>query len=362
MIAVMTDLAALSRNPDLLRRIAITLAALAIFRAAQWIPLPGLNTAALAQHASTGFSGSVRTTTSIMALGIVPLLSALLLAEFAQILSRRLRRWAETPHGAVHLWLGVLAGALVLTTIQSYGIVMAFEALPGLIIQPGPAFRAGVTASFLGATMIVVWLSRWITRSGIGSGFWVLLAAGHVDAVVEPFILLLPLLAQGAISPADLLSSLALWLGFIAFAAALFSAFTKAAPRLSDPEEIIWSPLLAGIVVTLLLSILSLVHVLVLPAGTPDFDIFLTSNAAAPLLAISIVAMVLLRRRSLLPPGQSLNVAAAIPAAAAIAVLGSGWVLVPNASSALVLVAVALLILENLRSTPRGIEDAPLAR
>lgn len=300
--------------------------------------------------------------TSIMALGVLPLLTALLLAELAMTLSRRLRRRAETPRGAVSLWRYVVVGALLLTTIQSHGIVTAFEALPGLVTQPGITFRAGVTASFIGATMLVVWLAQGITRSGVGSGFWVLLAASHVDAFFDPFILQLPLLAQGAVTPATLLASLALWLGFTALAASLFAAFTKAAPRLSSAEELVWTPLLAGIIVAIVLSALSLVPMLVLPAETPDLLTLMPTEATAPLLAIAVVAVVLLRRRSLLSPGQSLNVAAAVPAAAAIAILGSGWILLPDAATALILVAVALMILENLRPGPRDTKAAPLAR
>lgn len=361
MIAPMTDTPARFLTPDLLRRIAITLLALGLYRLAQWIPLPGIDTSALAQLAGPGSSFSFRAMTSIMTLGLLPLLSALLLAELAMSLSRRLRSSSETPHGRAMLWRTVVVGALFLTVFQSYGIVAAFEAMPGVVTERGTMFHAGVTASFIGATMLIVVLAQWITRAGVGSGFWVLFAASHVEAFFEPFILQAQFLAQGAVAPGNVLFGVALWLGFLALAAAILTALVKAKPPLSNPEELVCSPLLAGMALTLLLTALSLVQ-LTVPAVAPDVSALVTPATSTPLLALCLAAVVLLRRRSFLSRGTSLNVAAAVPAIVAMAALGSGWILFPNATSTLILVAVALMILENLRPAERDTASAPLAR
>lgn len=357
-------------NGDLPRRLAVTLAALAIYRAGGRIPLPGVDTAQLTQHLSGGgLSGSAAAMTSIMALGVVPLLTALLLAEAAMCVSPQLRTWGTMPPGRTHLGRGVVIGALLLAALQSYGITMALEAVPGIVTHPGSEFRAGVTTSLIGATGLVVWLAHWITRSGLGSGFWILLAATHVDAFIDPLLAQLPLLAQGAVTAADFWRNLALWAGALALAVAVLAALVKAVPRLSDPEELIWSPLLGFMAASWLLGGVALVPWL-LPAGLPDLPTLVVTYALTPLLVLAVAAVLLLRRRSFATPDRPLNVAAAVPAIAAIAglmaiargipALAGDWLHLPEPASLLILAAVGLMVVQALRHPQPATADDPL--
>ncbi|MCC6776612.1 MAG: hypothetical protein IT537_08250 [Hyphomicrobiales bacterium] len=365
----MTDLAALSRKPDLVRRIGITLAALAIYRAGGWIPLPGVDTLQLHQSAGSGLSGAAAAVTSIMALGVTPLLTALLLAEAAMSLSPDLRRWGSTPPGRTHLGRGVVIGALLLAALQAYGIAAALEAMPGIVMHPGTEFRAGVITSLVGATGLVVWLAHWITRSGIGHGFWVLLAAAHINSFIDPILRQLPLLAQGAVTAGEFWMNVALWIGSLALAVAVLVALVKATPRLSEPEELIWSPLLGFMVVSWLLGGIALLEWLLLPAGVSDLPSLMATYALTPLLVLAIAAVVLLRRRSLAAPDRPLDVAAAAPVIVAIAGLVAitrevpglvgGSIHLPEPASLLILAAVGLMVLETLRP-PQPAAAAPL--
>src|SRR5690606_34112657 len=147
----------------------------------QWVPLPGLDLAALGQTSALNTFGTPRAMTSIMALGVIPLLTALILAEGILCLSRRIRQWAGTANGESTLWRGTILVALLLAVLQAYGVATALEAIPTLVFQPGTAFRIGVATSFAGATVLVVVLAGWITRYGIGHGLWVLLGAGYAE-------------------------------------------------------------------------------------------------------------------------------------------------------------------------------------
>ncbi|AHB50225.1 hypothetical protein W911_11635 [Hyphomicrobium nitrativorans NL23] len=335
----------------LLRRIAVTLLALAVFRIGQWIPLPGLDLAAL---------GGSRMT-SIMALGITPLLTALILAESAMCASPRLRRWAATPAGNARLWRAAIVVALVLASLQSYGVASSLGAIPGLIVSPGWQFHAGAITSFLGATLIVVLLASWITARGIGYGLWVLFGAIQAEAFLQPLLAQLPLLATGALSPENYLGNVALRFGVLAAAIAALATLVNARPPLSNAPELIWSPLVAGAIVSLLLTAFLLPIVLSAP-DRADFVSTAAFNLNLPLTALATAAIVLARRRSFQPPGERVNVAAAAPAILLLVLFTSAATLFPYAQTAVLLAAVGLMILDNLRAAPRDTEAAPLAR
>lgn len=345
---------------SLLSRIAITLAALAVYRAAQWVPLPGLDLVALNRTASLNGMGSTRAMTSIMALGVVPLLTALIFAETAMSLSRRIRRWSETPDGQTFLWRGTVAGALFLAVLQGYGIATALEAVPGLVIAPGSQFRTGTIVSFVGATALIVWLAGWITRSGVGHGFWVIVAAAYADAVLQPFVVQLPLVAMGAMSVETYLTALAASVAVLAVAAAGLTALTQATPRLAAPEEFVWIPLMAATAVSMLLSVMFVLQWTLAPGPTG-----ITERAASglglPMYALACAAFVLLRRRSL-SPGERPNVPAAVPLVAMLVIFAGLQILFPHANRALLLAGVAVMLIRANRPATNGAESRPLAR
>lgn len=75
-------------NQSLLRPVAVTIAALALYRLGQYIPLPGINHEALDTALGTSAMSNALNRVSILGLGIVPWFSALALVEFAILLFR----------------------------------------------------------------------------------------------------------------------------------------------------------------------------------------------------------------------------------------------------------------------------------
>ncbi|WP_171946422.1 hypothetical protein [Hyphomicrobium sp. CS1GBMeth3] len=349
-----------TQNPEFPKRIAITLAALAIYRLGTWIPLAGVDPNVLVQHAGESFSGSARAHGSILALGVVPLLSAAILAEVAMTLWPKARAWAGTPRGCTRLAVGVVLVALLLAALQAYGIATAFEAMPGLVAEPGGGFHTSTVVSLVAGTALVAALASSVTHAGVGGGLWVLLAATHIDALVNDTLGHLVLMAQGALTGSAVVAHLAISLGALALAVAVLAALIKATPRLSDPDELIWVPLLGSTLAGWVLGAVALLQWLLLPAGAPDLAALVATHALPPLLALAFAVVVLLRRRSL-AAGSSLRVAAAAPVilalsgllalSYAIPALTSGGLHLPNPASTLVLAAVGLMVLENLRQS-----------
>lgn len=367
----MTDTSVGFQKSGLVRSIAITLAALAIYRLGTWVPLAGVDPNVLLQHAGHSFLGSVRARGSVLALGVMPLLSAAILAEAMMMLWPRMRAWAGTQCGRTELGVGVVIGALLLAALQAYGIATAFEAMPGLVTEAGTGFRVSVIVSLVAGTALVAALASSITHAGVGGGLWVLLAATHVDAFVDDLFGNLMLMAQGAVSGSSILVYLVLSLGTLALAVAVMAALLKATPRLSEPDELIWVPLLAPTLASWTIGAVALLQWLILLPGAPDLAMQITTSALPLLVVLAIAVVILLRRRSFAAEGAPLNVIAAAPVTIALSGLAAlcyaglafaeGRLHFPNPVSTLVLAAVGLMVLENLRQSQRTSSADPLS-
>ncbi|HEX2843181.1 hypothetical protein [Hyphomicrobium sp.] len=333
----------------LLRRIAWTLAALAVYRAGGWIPLPGIDVNALAGR---GDALGAIDRISIMALGIIPMLSAMVVVEVALTLIPRARAWASVPRNRARLDGWIVAGALVMAGLQASGIAVAFESLDGLVQQPGPAFHAGVVASLVAGTAIAMWLASAITRHGVGYGVWILVAAPHAISLLQALIVQAAL--WGPASP----FTIAFSIGYLALCIAVLTVLAKAVPPLASTEDLLWTPVVAYAVANWLLAGTLLLRWLVLPAGqTGAFDQIIISEGAALMPIIAIALVVFLRRRSLARPWTRFDRASAVFTALALMglVIAGGLLaqlpahpLFPSPATALILAAVGLAIVQVL--------------
>jgi hypothetical protein len=288
----MTDLAALSRHPDLPRRAGITLAALAVYWVGCWIPLPGIDITPLIGPTPTHNTAVTRLST--MALGMTPVLSAFMLLEMLMIAFPSFRRWTTEParREALNTWATVVA--LLIAALQATGIANALEQLPGLVPNPGPIFLAGVIVTLVGATALLTWLSSLITRYGIGHGFWLLVALPYAGSFVETMV------TQARLwGPASLLS-IAVSIGFLGLSIAVLAWLVKTSPPLATVEELPWAPILGftaagwllldavyGGPALMLLPIITVPLLLILRRRSFDT----TSSLAAPLALAALVAI-----------------------------------------------------------------------
>lgn len=165
------------RDPDeFARRLAITVAALLVYRLGALIPLPGISFEALRY-----LGGAAIERISIVGLGIAPFLTVLIFAELAKILFPRLRYWegADPRHGA-RLSRILVALAILVAAVQALGIAGALEDIASLVEEPGPRFRFACVATLAAGSAVVIWLADQITRHGLGSGAWLLLVTPWV--------------------------------------------------------------------------------------------------------------------------------------------------------------------------------------
>lgn len=154
------------------RRLAVTLAALAVFRLGSYLPVPGLAPEVVAEAARGG--GGAIGRLSLFALGIMPLLNALILTELLKLAAPSVRRWEQAPRNAGAFRYAVLGLALLLALAQGLGVARALEGVTGLVPEPGLSFQLVCTMTFVAGAALVMALAAVIDRAGLGSGMWLL--------------------------------------------------------------------------------------------------------------------------------------------------------------------------------------------
>ncbi|WP_336986157.1 preprotein translocase subunit SecY [Altererythrobacter aquiaggeris] len=195
-IASNMSLANFSKATELRKRIMFTIGALIVFRFLSFIPLPGVNPKALASLADLGrggildlfntFSGGSLERMSLIALGVMPYITASIVVQMASALHPTLAAIKkEGASGRQKLNQYTRYGTVFLCAIQGWFLASgleSFAAQSGLqaVVDPGYAFRIGAVISLVGGTMFLLWLGEQITSRGIGNGVSLIIMAGIV--------------------------------------------------------------------------------------------------------------------------------------------------------------------------------------
>jgi preprotein translocase subunit SecY len=198
-------------NSKLARRIAFTLGALLLFRIGTYIPVPGINPAVWAQIMRTqdggilsvfnAISGGAVGRLSILALGILPYISAAVILQLIAYFSARLRRLQSSgERGRRRLETTTRIFTFAMALLQSAGIASALADIDNLVAVPGPLFFVSVTLTLTGGTMFLIWLSGQITQRGLGNGVAVLLCVGVIFELMRAAAIAYELNLRGLVS------------------------------------------------------------------------------------------------------------------------------------------------------------------
>jgi hypothetical protein len=158
------------------RRLAVTAVALAVYRLGCAVPVPGLAADVVSELARS--SGLPPTSVSICALGVVPLITVLILAELLRTLVPGLRRWEQaSPGNREFAGYAIITLALAMAAVQATGVAGGLEGISRLVIEPGGLFRISTVATMVGGLALVIALAAIIDKAGIGYGVLLLLLA-----------------------------------------------------------------------------------------------------------------------------------------------------------------------------------------
>ncbi|MDO7834475.1 preprotein translocase subunit SecY [Sphingobium sp. HBC34] len=190
------SLAKFSQATDLKKRLWFTLGALIVFRFLSFVPLPGVDPTALSQlYKQTNggildifntFSGGSLSRMSLIALGVMPYITASIVVQLAASLSPQLAAIKkEGESGRKKLNQYTRYGTVGLTAVQGYFIAVGLESFGAqsgvaAVVDPGLLFRLTAVVSLIGGTMFLMWLGEQITSRGIGNGTSLIIMAGIV--------------------------------------------------------------------------------------------------------------------------------------------------------------------------------------
>lgn len=236
-MAANTSWSALGKATDLRNRILFTLGLLIVYRLGTFIPVPGIDGAALqefVEQASQGVAGIVSMFTGgalgrmgIFALGIMPYISASIMVQLLTAMVPALEQLKkEGEQGRKKINQYTRYGTVALATLQAYGLAVSLEG-GELVTDPGWFFRASCVITLVGGTMFLMWLGEQITARGVGNGISLIIFVGIIAELPAALAQFFASGRSGAISPAVIIGVMIMVVVVIAFVVFMERALRK---------------------------------------------------------------------------------------------------------------------------------------
>jgi len=231
-----------SKATELKKRIWFTLGALVLFRFLSFVPMPGIDPRAMAALFDTQrggvldffntFSGGSLERMSVIALGVMPYITASIVIQLAATLYapwQALKKEGETGRKKLNQYTRYLT--VLLTAVQGYWIAVGLESLGAAqaisaVVEPGMMFRIAATISLIGGTLFLMWIGEQITARGIGNGVSLIIMAGIVATLPRALGQLFEGGRSGTMDPLLVATIVALAVGLV-----LFICFVERAQR-----------------------------------------------------------------------------------------------------------------------------------
>jgi preprotein translocase subunit SecY len=176
---------------ELKRRFAFLAGALIVFRSGTFIPVPGVDPAALAsffdQQAGNMlalfnlFSGGALSRFGIFALGIMPYISSSIIMQMSSMIipsMQQLRKEGEAGRRKITQYTRY--GTVMLSLFQAVAAASWLQSQPGVVVNPGFLFLITACITLVTGTMFLMWLGEQITERGIGNGISMIILAGII--------------------------------------------------------------------------------------------------------------------------------------------------------------------------------------
>mgnify|MGYP000412466445 FL=1 len=223
---------------ELKQRLWFVFGALIVFRLGSFVPIPGIDAAVLAQlfeqqkgtivEMFNMFSGGALERASVLALGIMPYISASIIMQLLTVVHpamAELKKEGEAGRRKISQYTRY--GTLALATVQSIAIAKSLPGMmPGLVMNAGFSFYFAAVVSLVTGTMFLMWLGEQITERGIGNGISIIIFAGIVAGMPSAVGQTAEMARQG-----ELHLLVLLLMGVIVFAVTFFVVFVERGQR-----------------------------------------------------------------------------------------------------------------------------------
>ena len=200
---LLTNLQNIWKVKELRERILITLGLILVYRIGSFVILPGVNYEILRQASEGGsqgqktlenllsmFSGGGFTNASVMALGIMPYISASIIMQLlgmAVPAVQKMQNEGESGRKQINNYTRILT--IVICALQAPSYLSMYVESKGAMPPDAGAFWWTQTILVLVAgSMFAVWLGERITEKGIGNGISLLIAVGILSRLPGGFI------------------------------------------------------------------------------------------------------------------------------------------------------------------------------
>ncbi|WP_421901154.1 preprotein translocase subunit SecY [Maridesulfovibrio sp.] len=223
----------LSRLPELKKKLFWTFLLLAVYRIGIHIPVPGVDSSALADFFESVsntlfglfdmFSGGGLRNLSIFALGIMPYISASIIVQLLGVVSPTIKRLQEEgAQGRKKITQYTRYGTVLITLVQGFGIAVGLESMTSptgapVVLHAGWAFRGITILTLTAGTVFLMWLGEQMTEKGIGNGISMIIFAGIVAGLPAAIFNTVRLMQAGEITLFLLLFVLAFMVAILAF-------------------------------------------------------------------------------------------------------------------------------------------------
>ena len=221
---------------ELWARLKFLFFAILVYRIGAHIPVPGIDPIQLQnlfkQQQDTilslfnMFSGGALERMSILALGIMPYISASIIMQLLSAVSPQLEQLKkEGEAGRRKISQYTRYGTLGLATLQSLGMAMALQT-QGVTLTVGFSWLFPAIVTLTTGTMFLMWLGEQVTERGIGNGISMIIFAGIVAGLPQAIGQALEATRQGELNVAVLLI-----LAIVAVVVVFFVVFMERAQR-----------------------------------------------------------------------------------------------------------------------------------
>ncbi len=174
---------------ELRSKILVTITLIAIYRLGTHIVLPGINPAEIKESTSGGgildiidaFAGGAFSQASILALGIMPYISASIFMQLMTILYppfAKLQKEGDSGRKKINQYTRYLTVLVTILQASAYVAYLNQTNAAAMIDAYKPYFWLSTTIILTAGTLFVMWLAEKITDKGLGNGSSVVIMVG----------------------------------------------------------------------------------------------------------------------------------------------------------------------------------------
>ncbi|GAA6964102.1 preprotein translocase subunit SecY [Helicobacter pylori] len=184
-------------NKAIASKILITLGFLFLYRVLAYIPIPGVDLAAIKAFFDSNsnnalglfnmFSGNAVSRLSIISLGIMPYITSSIIMELLSATFPNLAKMKKERDGMQKYMQIVRYLTILITLIQAVSVSVGLRSISGgvngAIMIDKQVFMIVSAFSMLTGTMLLMWIGEQITQRGVGNGISLIIFAGIVSGI-----------------------------------------------------------------------------------------------------------------------------------------------------------------------------------